>query len=348
MSKTRDPVLDTLKTVGILTIILAHCRALPGAVDYLRNYEVILLILISGALQGNSVFSNGKEYLQHTTKRITRLVIPTWVFLTVLFAGIFLAGKLVGQVFPYSPWIIAESYLLLGGVGYVWIMSVYCFVAVGAPLFHKAFNKYSVRKTLAVTAVFWGVYELLRFIVLNDTGNGVVHYLLKNVLLYAIGYSLLSIVGYFIYTNKSGKWWIFAAGLLAAQTIIQLIHKYNYGTWCSIGAGKYPPTFIYVSYALGMAVLLFQAARTWIPKGIPGIVGRFCEFVGRHSTWIYFHHVFLVFVWNMLIDKDNWLAMYVFLCAGALLLAWLQDRALSYITRRMHGRPLKIMQRMFG
>lgn len=348
MSKMRNPALDTLKTVGIFAIILAHCRALPAGINYLRNFEVLLLVLISGALQGDKVFVSARDYAHWVYRRVLRLVLPTWTFLTILFLGIFLAGKLVGQAFPYGWWAILESYLLLGGVGYVWIMSVYCFVAIGTPVLNGAFKQYTLKKKMIALLFLWIGYEVLRFVVLQYTGAGVVHYLLKNVILYMVGYSILSAVGNLVHAEKTAKWWVLAGALLAGHLLLQYVMFQNAGVLYNLNTGKYPLTFGYVSYALGAALVLFLACRTWLPDGLPGAAGRFCEFVGKNSSWIYFHHVFLVFVWNMVIDRESWGAMYLFLCVGALLLVWLQSRILAMLEGRVSPKVQHILQLLFG
>ena len=45
----RDVTVDILKTVGIISIILAHVNP-PNAITQLRNFDVILLVILSGIL----------------------------------------------------------------------------------------------------------------------------------------------------------------------------------------------------------------------------------------------------------------------------------------------------------
>lgn len=50
MTGTRNSALDILKAIGLVAIVIAHCHDTPAYIDYLRNFEVILLVLVSGEL----------------------------------------------------------------------------------------------------------------------------------------------------------------------------------------------------------------------------------------------------------------------------------------------------------
>ena len=50
MINNRNYALDVLKTIGLFAIVIAHCHNTPAIVDYLRNFEVVLMVLVSGEL----------------------------------------------------------------------------------------------------------------------------------------------------------------------------------------------------------------------------------------------------------------------------------------------------------
>ena len=53
MEKTKREVsIDILKCIGLLLIILAHCSA-PTFIDEIRNFDVVLLVILSGVLAEN-------------------------------------------------------------------------------------------------------------------------------------------------------------------------------------------------------------------------------------------------------------------------------------------------------
>ena len=137
--KSRNKAIDILKTTGILTIMLSHSQGLPYIVNYLRNYEVILLVLVSGMLfKDCEQKSLSWAYIK---KRLSRIVIPTWLFLIIFFTLLFVASIILHIPFPYSVGDIIESFTMTNGIGYVWIMLVYCFIAIGLPLIWILYNK---------------------------------------------------------------------------------------------------------------------------------------------------------------------------------------------------------------
>ncbi len=105
----------------------------------LRRFDVPFMVVISGYLFSKSRLSYQKDnisILDYLYSRIRRLVYPTWMFLTIFFAGSFLVSKLLGIDFIKINTII-RSYLLIDGIGYVWIIRIYLIVGFFGPLLVK-------------------------------------------------------------------------------------------------------------------------------------------------------------------------------------------------------------------
>ena len=80
--------IDFLKTVGLLCIILAHVGA-PDWLMMIRSFDVPLMVILSALLAGRSYAKHartGKTVLSYYAARVKRLVLPTWIFLTLFFA----------------------------------------------------------------------------------------------------------------------------------------------------------------------------------------------------------------------------------------------------------------------
>lgn len=139
MLKVRDENIDFLKTIGILAIILAHVSPTP-AIFELRNFDVVMMIFASGMAfsLNNTEISTMKKYLEYLKSRFVRLVIPTWVFITVYFI-LFLTKKIATYMGAYS---------LLGGFGYVWIFRVFLMMAIIAPGISWVFEHFEIRMVL--------------------------------------------------------------------------------------------------------------------------------------------------------------------------------------------------------
>ena len=72
--------IDKLKKLGLLLFFLAHVSPLVFLFQ-LRNFDVILMIIVSSIL----FFLSRKKlsFGDYILKRFKRLVIPTWIFLTI-------------------------------------------------------------------------------------------------------------------------------------------------------------------------------------------------------------------------------------------------------------------------
>lgn len=84
----RDFKLDTLKAIALLCIILAHV-APPAWLMQMRNFDVPLMVLISGDLAGRAITKKKLNYFEYLKKRVFRLVKPVWIFLVIFFIFMF-------------------------------------------------------------------------------------------------------------------------------------------------------------------------------------------------------------------------------------------------------------------
>ena len=80
---------DFLKFVGISCVILAH-TGVHGLIFQLRNFDVPLLVLLSGISFAEYSSTNFQSYKEYILKRFIRLVVPTWIFLAFYNIAIFL------------------------------------------------------------------------------------------------------------------------------------------------------------------------------------------------------------------------------------------------------------------
>ena len=116
----RNYYLDFLKFLGLSLIILAHVP-IPNWLAAIRNFDVPLMVFVSGCLSNGSL-GRSDGLFAYYKKRFLRLLVPTWIFLTIYF-GIFLVfGK---NGLPAKETIL-KSYLLQNdSIGYVWIIRIY-------------------------------------------------------------------------------------------------------------------------------------------------------------------------------------------------------------------------------
>jgi fucose 4-O-acetylase-like acetyltransferase len=88
--KTRDNKFDVLRIIGLLCIILAHTNP-SGILFQLRNFDVPLMVMVSGAVFGYSASNNKLPYLKYAKKTLytfnsSNMDIPIFVFHSYIFS----------------------------------------------------------------------------------------------------------------------------------------------------------------------------------------------------------------------------------------------------------------------
>lgn len=90
-ASTRDASLDYLKCIALLGLVIAHVSTNEFLLQ-VRVFDVNLLVIISAMLGcrglGQHSMENDHKYIyigQYYAKRFFRLVLPTWIFVTVYF-----------------------------------------------------------------------------------------------------------------------------------------------------------------------------------------------------------------------------------------------------------------------
>lgn len=88
----RDNSIDILRFVGLSLIILAHV-SVPDILFNVRCFDVPLMLFVSGLTYAKRKVKMSWSFIWH---RLTRLVIPVYVFLIAYFTLAFLLKKLAG------------------------------------------------------------------------------------------------------------------------------------------------------------------------------------------------------------------------------------------------------------
>jgi hypothetical protein len=283
----RDEKIDILRFIGLVCIILAHV-GVPAVIFQLRNFDVPLMILISGA--SYALHPMRGRYRDYIWKRIKRLVISTWVFLTVYFAV---------QVFKHAAgwgdlpgWeVVSGSYALFAGIGYVWIIRIFLVVAFTAPILHTA----SVRmpSTPAFCALLLAAYALYEVIVAASIAMGLtgelsalvesVLVLIPYILIFGLGLRLPDMSRPLLSAITAG------AGLGFAWLVYSYWH--TVGHFVQTQEFKYPPTAYYLSYAVFVSFAAWLASPYLVAVVHRLGIARPVMFVAQNSIWIYLWHI---------------------------------------------------------
>jgi fucose 4-O-acetylase-like acetyltransferase len=328
----RELRVDLLRVLGLLAIILAHVHP-PRVLFQLRNFDVPLMVIVSGAAFGLSN-ARSRGCRSYIIKRAKRLLLPVWKFLTMYFGAVFLLAAR-GILQPLNVSTVVHSYLLTGGIGYVWIFRVFLLVALAAPLLGRlsrqmtsdicyflillsAYIGYELSLSMAVGHVLPGIRRILDLSLFH---------LWPYALVLALGIRLAAL------SRRAVAWIGIGSGILFVILLGE--HWFSSGRFIGTQAFKYPPTAYYLSYAV------FVCCFAWLLFGyIPAATadsrcGHLVTFASTNSDLIYLWHIPLVQV----VKLPFYLAFpLVTLCA--IVLTMLQLRYLRRFHVRMQIRAL--------
>ena len=328
--------INYLKVIGLLLIILAHvCNNL--FIMQLRSFDVPLMIIISGFLACGSYkrsIEKDKSLLKYYWKRIARLLIPTWIFLTIYFLLIKIA--FINKEYPYDFNKILRSYLLIDGIGYVWVIRVYLMCSFITPLVFWLNGRIKSNKTKFIVLVgIYILYEIFVYFNINKM-NPIFNYIIAYIIPYGIIY-ILGMISKNIDYKTDGKISIAFLMLFIASF---LIINFKKGFLQSTQTTKYPPTMYYISYALFVSFLLLSTCKRIKLKEFKTI-----DFCSKSSLWIYLWHIMFLTLTSALISNVHWLIRYVVVLAGAITVTYIQNKVIDLAEKtKINKNVLKVFR----
>ncbi len=293
MIPSKDNYIDLLRFVGITLIILAHVYP-PNILFQLRTFDVPLMIFVSGLSYSNKKID---KFWTFIFKRIKRLLIPVYLFLSIYFVIVFIL-KYFNIDFGVATKHVIGSYLLLDGIGYVWIIRIFLIIALLTPVFIYV-NKKITSNILFFILIISGIL-LYESVIQNHIG--VNFNFVKNYVYEGIGYSFLFLIGLRI-KNMS---YLSLKKLLSAICVIficSIIYFYRSGFAGIIPfqSYKYPPHAYYILYGIFMSIFLWTFKFNISPKIVTQIYNK-VSFVGSNSIWIYLYHIPLIQITAKFVD----------------------------------------------
>ncbi len=328
---------DYLKALGLLLIILAHTCD-NQIIMNLRIFDVPLMVILSGFLAYDSYkrsVAKGESIVSYYKKRVVRLLVPTWIFLTFYFLIVAIISIHVG--FPYNLENIVRSYLLLDGIGYVWIIRIYLICALITPFAVWIIDKIKRKYFLYIAFVaLYVAHEMLAHF-----GVYGLNVLLEFVLAYAIPYGIVYFLGLLSNRSKYRHYDFVVSGIFLVVFVVMLgINNINNGGFVSMQSAKYPPTLYYLSYSLFVGFLLMG-----VLKGLKLKANVVIGFFSRSSLWIYLWHILVLLVVGKL-HIPFWPVNYILVVVGASLITCLQNKVVDYLGKKKMGseRILKVFR----
>lgn len=289
MENKRDKKIDFLRFIAIICIIIAHSGP-PMMLFQIRNFDVVLMIMLMG--MSFCLSSKNEKYFTYIVKRFKRLLLSTWIFLTLFFTLFLIISLLFKDSYYFDLNDILLSYLTIDGIGYVWIMGVFFIMAILNPIILRISNKIKNNNIyFFVLLITYSIYLLLLIIYQNL--SGIMDNLFEFFILRGYGYSLIAAVG--IRINRLNKKEI---AILCGTFFILFMLLLFINDFDSINNYKYPPTLYYMSYGLCVSLLLYQAMS--VNCVINFFDNKFVDFISKNSITIYFWHIISIYILEIL------------------------------------------------
>lgn len=316
----RDPSIDFLRFIGISLIILAHVSP-SGVIFELRSFDVPLMIFISGLTLSDKKVSFNVTYF---IKRIKRLLLPVYLFLTIYFL-IIAAVQLLGFDLGVTSKHIIDSYLLLEGIGFVWIIRVMLCIALLTPLLKFLTDRF----TLSAIIVFCLSILLIADYCANCSVflNNII---LRDYLLYGMVYSVPFIIALKIHSVKTANV-VYIVGILLLLMLVDYIYLNESGrilSFISFNGFKYPPQSYFILYGLVCSLILYLI----ICRSKQFISVKWLEIIGCNTMWIYLYHIPLIQLTGRL--NMHWGVRYIVVYMLAFGLTYCQLKLVKNISNR--------------
>lgn len=333
----RDVSVDILRIIGLFCIILAHTFP-PLGINNLRSFDVPFMVVLSGYLFTITKSKNegNISLISYVKKRFIRLVLPTWIFLTFFFGGFYFLSIQGYTPFPFSYETIQNSYLLWTGIGYVWIIRIYFWVALFGPPLVWILKK--IPWVYLIIILLFFVYESgFRFFAQSYTGE------YKDIIIrgifFLVPYLLLFLYGaFFKAQNKMVHLLVLFCffGLLYYEATY---HFLSGGNPLNLQDFKYPAREAYLYYGLFCSTVFLLSLD--ILKKIPfGIFKYILSWIWSSTLWIYLAHIPIIYYFQNYLFPVGWQNQ--FLCTVSLAIAiTLVIQAIVYTTIKIFHIPPK-------
>jgi len=325
-SMKRDLGIDFLKVVGLLCIILAHVNP-PGILFQLRNFDVVLMILISAYLGTKSVKKNYSIF-DYYFKRFKRLVIPTWVFLIFLFTLLYIFKPSFLTINK-----ILDSLILNDGIGYVWVIRIYLIVAILIPICKIIVDRCNNNIIIISTIILYMAYELLYYF--GFFNNPIILYLFA----YIVPCYVLIIIANYIFDNKKTLFITGWINLVIFIIILYIIFKQT-GEIESTQIQKYPFRIYYLSYALFVSSIFILTFKN--EKIYNLFNNKIITFISSHSLWIYLWHILFIYVYSLI--DISWIIKYILIIISSLLITIIQSSIVCALEGKISKKMLEIFK----
>lgn len=340
MRKERDLSIDLFRFIGLAAIILAHSD-IPKLLFQLRNFDVPLMVFVSG-YSAYHFSTKSKDTFAYVSDRFLRLVVPTWIFVTLYAVLRWTLGDGI------STGDVIESYLMTGGPLGVWIIRIFFFMSLLTPIMMRVAQKDSNLILLfVIIAIILVANEIVsQYFKELPRPRTIPVRLVFIFLLYNCSYGAVLFFG-IIWNklNRNGQY-LFTFACLTCFLSLAAYHLYISGEFVWTQEYKNPPMIYYLSFALLIISILFIFKDSKLVQTLSQF--RLITFIGSHTLWIYlWHWLFLYFYDELLPSMDQWIFKFLFILTGATLVTLLQVHMFRKLAPSISPEYRGVLAKMF-
>ena len=319
--KKRLPELDDIRGISIIVMILIHTNAyfLSNQLAYLTReisqFAVVAFLFCSSYLSLQKPFPQSlSELFIYVSKRVKRLILPFFMFFTVYI--LFMKWG-IGKSFPLKY--IIESYLLVGGIDFNWLVLLFIQMMIITPLLHSLFTKNKV--------LLW-VYTFVAFI------SSVIFLKYTPLSYYRIvmwlPWSLVVIYTFYLDALWNNKKLFFivtiilVALFIGTQQWVLVPLKYSLSHY----ANKYPPNLYHISYSLFALNILYYLSKMNVFSQC--VIQKTIHFFSINSYTLFFIHILVIEGVQKWMRPNNWIVFFL-IVAGISVLIQMGMKRLNYL-----------------
>lgn len=295
-NSNRDFSIDLLRFIGLSLIILAHVST-PAFLHEFRSFDVPLMVFVSGLAYSEKSIHNIFNFY---TSRTKRLLIPVYSFLIIYFLLLSLI-QLAGINLNVTLKKATDTFLLLEGIGFVWIIRVFLLVMLITPFvlhIEKITKSKNLQIAYCISIIFLQNIFIENRIFLNN-------FLIGEYFYYITGYGAIFMIGIFS-KNWSNKRIIYILSVLLILIVFSGLKNASFLP----NSSKYPPHGIFLYYGIFCSLLIYFILRQSFSLAKKQKNFHIIKFTSNHSIWIYLYHIPLIQITGKIIP-DFWLSRYM-------------------------------------
>lgn len=268
MATERLGYIDICRGFAILSIILAHTTGYTGELVKIRTFDVCLLVFLSGYVSSAKL-----SFGDYLTKRMLRLLVPVWFFLTLYFLLSYALNFISVIDYQLTLGNILGSYTLINGIGYVWVVRVFLIVSLIGYFINYFLDSKKYNMLVGLCFSLLCVY-LLSF----NSNSRLLYWFALEPLPYVIPFFLGVAFKRFNFGSQIEGPIIFVSFFISVLVYFLF----------SVDFLKYPPNLLYILYGCSVSVFIFLIFKNYIVKFAQL---KALSIIGGSSMSIYLWHI---------------------------------------------------------